>query len=134
MHQIPEIDTAGLRGFGLTVGGVFAGLFGLFLPWLVEARFPIWPWVIATILILWALAAPNSLRPVYVGWMRFGLLANRVITPILLSVIYLLLFTPIGLLMRLFGRDPMQRRLDPNAASYRESSHPEPPQSMERPF
>ncbi|MTW19807.1 SxtJ family membrane protein [Allochromatium palmeri] len=134
MHPIPEIDTAGLRRFGLITGGLLAALFGLVLPWLAEARLPLWPWVIAAILAVWALASPKSLRPVYRGWMRFGQFANRIVTPILLSVIYLALFTPIGLVMRLFGHDPMRRALDRNATSYREASPSVLPQSMERPF
>jgi hypothetical protein len=134
MHPIPEIDTPGLRRFGLITGGLIATLFGLVLPWLAEARLPVWPWVIAAVLAVWALANPKSLRPVYRGWMRFGQLANRIVTPILLSVIYLTLFTPIGLTMRLFGQDPMRRALDRNASSYREASPSVPPRSMERPF
>lgn len=134
MHPIPEIDTAGLRGFGLITGGLIAAIFGLVLPWLAEARLPVWPWVIATVLAVWALAAPKRLRPVYRGWMRFGQLANRIVTPMLLSVIYLTLFTLIGVTMRLFGHDPMRRALDRNATSYREASPSAPPRSMERPF
>lgn len=134
MNQIPDLDAAGLRHFGLTTGMILAALFGLVLPWLLGASFPVWPWVIAAVLTIWALVAPKTLRPVYRGWMRGALLAGRVTTPLILSLLFFLLFTPIGLIMRLAGREPLRRRLDPTAASYREPSEADSPQSMERPF
>ncbi len=134
MNQVPDINTAGLRQFGLTTGTILAALFGLTLPWLLGTNSPAWPWVIAAVLIVWALAAPKTLRPVYQGWMRSALLAGRVTTPLILSLLFFLLFTPIGLVRRLAGRDPLRRRLDPTTTSYREPSEADSPQSMERPF
>ena len=134
MHSIPEIDTTGLRHFGLITGALFAALFGLILPWLAEAEPALWPWVTGAILAGWALAAPNGLRPIYRGWMHFGWLASRITTPILLSAIYLTLFTAIGRIMHLLGHDPMRRAFERDATSYREASTPAPHQSIERPF
>ena len=39
-HKIPVLDRKGLREFGLVTGGIIAGLFGLFFPWLIERPFP----------------------------------------------------------------------------------------------
>ncbi|WP_295405566.1 SxtJ family membrane protein [uncultured Thiocystis sp.] len=134
MHAIPELDTGGLRRFALTTGAIVATLFGLILPWLFGLRLPIWPWPLAAILMLWGLAAPRSLRPVYRGWMRFGLLLNRVTTPLILSLAFFLVFVPTGLIARLAGHDPMKRRLLPDADSYREPSQQATPESMEKPY
>ena len=41
---IPELDRAGLRQFGLLMGGFVALVFGLLLPWLFERTLPLWPW------------------------------------------------------------------------------------------
>jgi len=134
MHEISDIDSAGLRRFGLTTGPIVAALFGLVLPWLLGNSLPRWPWIVAAVLIVWALAAPQTLRLVYRGWTRFGVLANRVTTPIILFLIFVLVLTPIGVVIRLAGHDPMRRRLDSDAATYREPSQPNSTQSMERPF
>ena len=76
-HQIPELDAKGLREFGVVTGAIVAGLFGLFFPWVFDRQFPgefpWWPWMFCAVLGGWGLIAPNSLRPVYRGWMRFGL-------------------------------------------------------------
>jgi hypothetical protein len=134
MHDIPELDAKGLRSFALTTGGIVVALFGLLLPWLLELGFPIWPWVLGAVLSVWGLAAPATLRPVYRGWMRFGLLASRITTPIILGIVFYVVIMPMGLVMRLFGHDPMRRKLDTDEASYRVPSKPAPRESVERPY
>ena len=133
-HAIPELDRKGLREFALVTGGIIAGLFGLFFPWLLSLPYPYWPWIIATVLSAWGLAAPMTLRPVYRAWMRFALLLSRVTTPLVLGIVYFLVLTPAALIMRLMGKDPMARRFDENAKSYRIRSEKSPKEHMERPF
>jgi Kef-type K+ transport system membrane component KefB len=133
-HSIPELDAKGLRQFALTTGAIVAILFGLALPWLLHAAWPLWPWILAALLSLWGLVAPTTLRPVYRTWMRFGLLLSRITTPLILSLVFFLLFMPVGLVMRLFGKDPMRRRLRPDAKSYRVPSEQISPDSIERPY
>ena len=134
MHEIPELDRRGLREFGLVTGAIFVVLFGLFFPWLLEAEIPIWPWALGGILATWALAAPVTLQPVYRGWMKFGLLLSKITTPIVLGIVFFLVIFPIGFTMRLFGRDPMARRIDDDTDSYRIPSPKIPKNNMERPF
>ena len=133
-QDIPERDRAGLREFGLVVGSTIALLFGLVIPWLFDLGFPAWPWVAGGILVARGLVAPDSLRHVYVGWMRFALLLNRVTTPLILGTVFFLLFTPIALLMKIRGRDSMARRFDADAESYRVPSKKPPKEQMEKPF
>jgi len=52
---------------------------------------------------------PGRLGPVYRGWMGIAHGLSRITTPIFLGVVYFLVLTPIGLLMRLFGRHPMRQ-------------------------
>jgi O-antigen/teichoic acid export membrane protein len=134
LHDIPELDPAGLRRFALTTGGIVAGLFGLLLPWLLGLGWPLWPWLLAAVLMAWGLAAPARLRPVYRGWMRFGALASRITTPLILGLAFFLLFVPMGAAMRLAGHDPLRRKLEPDAETYRVPSRPLPPDSVERPY
>ena len=133
LHSIPELDRAGLRHFGLTTGAIVAVLFGLFFPWLLERSIPLWPWALAGVLIVWGLVAPSSLNPVYRGWMRFGLLINKVVSPVIMSLLFFLAVTPMGLLRRLFGHGIPKHR-DTAAKSYRITSKKANPEDLERPF
>ena len=133
-HQIPQPDRQGLRSFGLVTGGIFAALFGLFFPWLLDLATPIWPFAVGGVLGGLGLLAPMTLKSVYHWWMRFALALSKITTPIILGIVYYLMFLPTGLLIRLFGRDPMARRIDPSAGTYRVPSRRAPPENMERPF
>jgi Saxitoxin biosynthesis operon protein SxtJ len=133
-HKIPELDRKGLRNFGLTTGAIVGALFGLVFPWMLERPVPRWPWVIFGVLALLGLAAPSALRPVYQGWMRFGLFMSRITTPIIMGIVFYLVITPMGLVMRLAGKDSMARRLRDGAQSYRIASTATPPKRLEKPF
>ncbi|MCB9729740.1 MAG: hypothetical protein H6744_05550 [Deltaproteobacteria bacterium] len=61
---------------------------------------------------------PHVGRALYVGWMGLGLAIGSVTGPIMLFVVYALLVAPLGLAMRLGGRDVLERRPDPAADSY----------------
>lgn len=63
---------------------------------------------IAAVLSVLSVVAPSLLRPVYRGWMRFGEVLGWINTRIILTLVFFLVVTPIGLLMRLFGRSPME--------------------------
>jgi len=133
-HVIPELDRKGLREFGVMTGAAVVGIFGLFFPWVLELDWPVWPWVIAAPLWLLALVHPSALRRIYRAWMRFGLLASRVTTPLLLGIVFFIMISPIAMVRRLMGKDALQRALDPNQDSYRVRSTPSPPEKLERPF
>jgi hypothetical protein len=133
-HTIPKLDRKGLRQFGFVTGAVVAAVFGLFFPWVLGRGWPLWPWFIAG--PLWALAvvSPLWLQPIYRGWMRFGLLASRVTTPVILGVVFFVMISPLALFRRLRGRDPMNREYGPMLESYRVPSTKHPLKNLERPF
>ena len=133
-HDIPELDNKGLREFGLVTGSIIAVLFGLLFPWLFELNYPLWPWYLACALGLWALLAPGTMSGLYRGWMRFGLLINKVTTPIIIGLVYFLAITPTGLVMKLLGRDPMNRKLDKQLGSYRNICNSNNKSNMENPY
>lgn len=64
------------------------------------------------------LAVPRAIRPVYVTWMFLAFPIGWTISHLLLGAIYYLVMTPVGLLLRAFGNDPMKRRFEPDAKSY----------------
>ena len=133
-HFIPELDRKGLRDFGLVTGAIIAGLFGLFFPWVFDAGIPRWPFVTGGTLALWGLLHPPSLGPVYRNWMKFGLLLSRFTTPVIMGIVFFLVVAPMGLVMRMFGKDPMARKFDPSIDSYRVDSSDTSQHSLERPF
>ena len=133
-HDIPELDAQGLRKFAFVTGTIFVLLFALVLPWIFGFSFPLWPWIIAAVLLIWGAIAPATLNPVYRVWMRFGLIMNRITTPIILGVVFFLLITPVALMMRLFGRDTMASTTDNKLDTYRIPSKVREIKNIERPF
>ena len=97
------------RKFGLTVGGAFAVLAAI--SWWRGHRIPVEIFGgLATLLILAALVIPGQLGPVNRAWMGLAEAISKVTTPIFMGVVYFLIITPVGVLMRLFGRNPISHR------------------------
>lgn len=122
-----------LRKFGLVTAGMLILFFDLLIPWIWDLAMPAWPLYPAVILVSMALIIPAALGPVYKIWMRFAEALGWVNTRIILSLIFFLIFFPFGMIMRMFN-DPMRRKFDGAADSYRVSSNPTKPENMERPF
>jgi hypothetical protein len=128
-----EVTPKQLRSFGLLVGGIFA-LIGLWpLIWRGE-DLRLWAMIATAILVLPAVVYPMSLKLIYRGWMAIGEVLGRINTRIILSIIFYGVFTPVAMVMRLRGKDPMRRGWDPNLESYREVREPRPGTHMQRQF
>jgi hypothetical protein len=96
------------RKFGLLVGGAFL-LFGGISYWRGHDTAPLVLWALGGALVLAGLLIPGHLGPVYRGWMGFALLLSKVTTPIMMGLIYFVIFTPMGLVRRLMGRNTLVR-------------------------
>ena len=68
--------------------------------------------------VITTLIKPDMLLPLNKLWMRFGLLLGTIVSPIVLGIIFFGLFTPISLLMRLFGRDELRLKSKNNASHW----------------
>ena len=97
------------RKFGLLVGGTFL-LFGTISHWRGHTTAPLVMWTLGGFLAAGGLLIPGKLGPVYRGWMRLGHALSKVTTPIFMGLIYYVVFTPVGVLMRLFGRHPLKHK------------------------
>jgi len=135
-NEIPELDTKGLRQFGLMLGGILVLVFGLLLPWIWEwENLPNLKWIGAGLLIItWALLAPNSMRGLYYGWMRVAMVIGNVVNAVILAIVFFLVITPMGVAMRMMGKDPMCRTLDKSVVSYRVISKVPDKNHVERPY
>jgi len=118
------------RRFGLSVGGVFLAL-GLLLIWRAHPTIGTVLAVLGGLLVAGGLVVPRWLGPVERGWMRFAGAIGAFNARIILGLAYYLVITPVGIVMRLFGRDPLDRRLG-TGDSYWRKRPPEPPPSRER--
>jgi len=123
-----------LRVFGLTLGGILVLVFGLALPWLFHRAYPLWPWVTAGVLMSAALIWPACLQPVFRAWMTVGNWLGWINTRIILGIMFYTVLLLAGWLMKLAGKDPMARRFDKRASSYRVPSQVRPADHLERPF
>ena len=106
---------ADLRKFGLMVGGMLLLIAGF--SWWRGHEIP--PRVLGACgaaLVVPAIVAPGILGPVQRGWMAFAAVLAHVNTRIILTILYYLVLTPIGMVLRFF-RDPLNRKLDPKAES-----------------
>jgi len=107
---------AELRRFGCTVGGVFLLLAALSW-WRGHTQPPLVLGALGALLVLPGLLAPRILGPVERAWMGLALVLGAINTRILLTLVYLVVMTPIGWLRRL-GGDPLDRVLGSAARSH----------------
>jgi hypothetical protein len=75
-------------------------------------------WALAALAGLLLAAAPAALRPLYIALSAVSMPIGWVVSHAVLGTVYYGILTPIGLAMRLAGRDPLARTLDPHAPSY----------------
>ncbi len=129
-----EPTSSDLRKFAYMVGGVLALVFGLAIPYLNRGSWNQYLVGSGSVLVLLGTILPRILYWPYRIWMLIGEVLGWINTRIILSVIFFLLFTPIGLIRRLFGSDSLKRKLDADATSYRVIPPERTTDHMERPF
>ena len=137
--QIKEDDVtkSDLRKFGLIMGAMIALIFGLLFPWIADKTFDTWPrWPFIVMAVFWVLALllPESLRKVNELWLKVGNVLGWINSRIILGVMFYLLIFPIGLLLKLFGKDSMNRKLEKGADSYRIVTKIRDKNHLEKPF
>ena len=135
--------TGELRKFGLIFGVFFILVLGIVIPIIgkgISALFadfslwPRWPWMAGVGVMVWALVHPASLYLLHRPWMKFAEVAGWVNTRIIMVLLFYLLILPIGLIMRLFGYDPMRRKFDSQAGTYRNERKPQDSKHMRHPY
>ena len=103
-----------------TFGLFFALIFLLFSIWpFFQGNNPrIWLAFFAVSLAIIAFIAPRLLSPFNKIWSQFGLFLHRLISPLVLGLIYLIAVIPISLALKLSGKDPLRLKIEPENDSY----------------
>ena len=97
------------RKFGWTFAALFVLFGALYHPYLIA---------VGALLAVVTVMRAHWLAPLKRAWMAFGELLNRVVSPVVMAVIFFVVFTPVALVMRFAGRDALCRRYEPEAPSY----------------
>ena len=129
-----EVKASSNRSFGW----VFTVVFLIIAVWPLVSGGMVrwWSLFIAAAFLLVTVTAPKLLALPNRMWLRFGLLLNRIISPVALAILFYGVVTPVGALMRVFGKDNLRLRRDHSETSYwikREPPGPK-PDSMNHQF
>ena len=122
-----------LRQFGLLVGAVFT-VIGLWPLVFRGESLRLWAIGVGGLLIACGGAIPSVLAPVHTGWMWVGHIMGWINTRILLSIVFYALVTPIGLVLRLMGKDTMRQAFAESSTTYRVVRSPRPHSHMKNQF
>ncbi len=116
--EINEIASskADLRKFGLTLAAAF-GLFGGISAWRGHG-FYIYLLAAAAFFLIFGLAWPSALKPIQKIWMTLALLMGWVMSRVLLFIVFFVTVTPIGLILRLSGKDILDKKPGVRRDSY----------------
>ena len=118
LEEIKNIKSkkSDLRNFGITVGIILLVISG-FLYWKEKESVQIFLTIGITFLLT-AVAIPVILKPVYWIWMIFAIILGWFMTRVILSLLFYVVFTSIGLTLRFFGKQFLELRWDNSKESY----------------
>ncbi|WP_336810290.1 SxtJ family membrane protein [Bosea sp. MMO-172] len=111
------VNKSSERQFGLVMAGFFA-ILALLALWRGHSGFVLGWGSASAVFAGAALLVPAVLKPLNALWFRFGLLLHKIMTPLIMGAMFFLVFTPIGLIMRLLGKRPIPTNFDHGAKSY----------------
>jgi peptidoglycan/LPS O-acetylase OafA/YrhL len=112
----PSATPGEIRKFGILFAAISL-VIGGFMVW--KGRQLYWvPFGLAGVFTVGGLWLQSVLRPFYIVWMRFAAFLGWVNTRVLLTVFYFVILTPAGIVMKLLGKNPLERRIDRSAGTY----------------
>jgi Saxitoxin biosynthesis operon protein SxtJ len=129
-----RVEGSSDRNFGLVFAGVFVLIGGV--PLFHGGQLRWWAFAVAAAFAAAAAVRPSLLAGLNRLWTKLGVLLGKVVSPVALGILFYAVLTPVGIAMRVAGKDPLRLRWDRDAASYwipREPPGP-PPDSMTNQF
>ena len=110
-----DIKIGSNRSFGVVFFIFF--LFIALYPLINDGEVRLWSLLISLIFLVLGIFKSKILTPLNKVWFKFGILIGSIISPIIMGIIFFLIVTPIGLLMRAIGKDLLNLKYD-NSKSY----------------
>jgi hypothetical protein len=112
----PAVKLSSDRTFGLVFAAFLAALWIVPLMRGTGSRW--WALGLSLLFLLAAIAAPRLLHPLNLVWAKLAMVLHYIVSPIAMSLVFFLAFTPTGLLLRAFGKDLLRLRRKPQSESY----------------
>lgn len=105
-------ETSSNKNFGI----VFFIVFLLIAVWpLIDGQsLRVWSLIVSLIFLVLGLLNSKLLNPLNLAWVKFGKILGKIVAPIVMGVIYFIIITPIGLFLRLIGKDLLQTKFSKN--------------------
>ena len=110
-----DIKIGSNKSFGIVFFVVFL-LISLY-PLLNDENIRYWSLLISLVFLILGLINSNILKPLNKIWFKFGIILGKIISPLIMSIIFFLVVTPIGIFMRLIGKDLLNLKFN-NYKSY----------------
>ena len=100
------------RSFGILFSIVFAAI--AFWPLLNLGEIRVWSVIVSSIFLLLGLINSKLLYPLNFIWVKFGEFIGKIVAPLVMALIFFIILTPIGLFLRLIGKDLLNIKLNNN--------------------
>ena len=117
-----DIKIGSNKSFGIVFFLVFL-LISLY-PLINDGTLRIWSFVISIIFLILGILNSKILSPLNKIWFKFGLLLGKIISPIVMGIIFFIVVTPTGLILRLFQKDVLNLKFNNNNTYWIEKSGP----------
>ena len=117
-----EIKIGSNRSFGIVFFIVF--LIVAIYPFFNQGELRLWSLIISIIFLFLGLLDSKILTPLNKLWFKFGIFLGKIISPIIMGIIFFLVVTPIGLIMRLIGKDLLNLKYSNNKSYWIEKNGP----------
>ena len=117
-----EVKIGSNRSFGIVFFIVF--LLISTYPLLKDENIRLWSLIISIIFLFLGLLNSNLLSPLNKIWFKFGLLLGKIVSPFVMGIIFFLVVTPIGIIMRLLKKDLLNLKFNKNNTYWIKKSDP----------
>ena len=117
-----DIKISSNRSFGIVFFAVFF-LIALY-PLIHNEEIRIWSLITSLIFLILGLINSRILNPLNKIWFKFGILLGKVVSPIIMGIIFFLVVTPIGFIMRILGKDLLNLKFNRNKSYWIEKNGP----------
>ena len=117
-----DIKISSNRSFGIVFFVVFF-LIALY-PLIHNEEIRIWSLIISLIFLILGLINSRILNPLNKLWFKFGIFLGKIVSPIIMGIIFFLVVTPIGFIMRILGKDLLNLKFNANKSYWIEKTGP----------